>query len=200
MVWPTIRLKTPILKSFIPNNKKNWTICWSKPKLWLILLPTVPKQINEKQQQQRNLKSEYKCHWKSREIGEFLFRMEFLTLIMDDNLIKRKTWILMKKKNKTNEIIWKKNNSVSKNRGKKRKRDANTSNSDDVEHDDSMVRTQFDQTPAYINGEMRDYQIRALNWLITLYENGINGILADEMGLGKTLQTISMLGYLKNFE
>lgn len=63
-----------------------------------------------------------------------------------------------------------------------------------------MVRTQFDQTPAYINGEMRDYQIRALNWLITLYENGINGILADEMGLGKTLQTISMLGYLKNFE
>ena len=31
------------------------------------------------------------------------------------------------------------------------------------------------------NGEMRDYQIRGLNWLISLYENGINGILADEM-------------------
>lgn len=31
---------------------------------------------------------------------------------------------------------------------------------------------------------MRDYQIRGLNWLISLYENGINGILADEMGLG----------------
>lgn len=44
---------------------------------------------------------------------------------------------------------------------------------------------QFDETPSYINGEMRDYQIRALNWLITLYENGINGILADEMGLGR---------------
>jgi hypothetical protein len=28
---------------------------------------------------------------------------------------------------------------------------------------------------------MRDYQIRGLNWLISLYENGINGILADEM-------------------
>ena len=37
---------------------------------------------------------------------------------------------------------------------------------------------------------MRDYQIRGLNWMISLYENGINGILADEMGLGKTLQTI----------
>ena len=46
---------------------------------------------------------------------------------------------------------------------------------------------------------MRDYQIRGLNWLISLYENGINGILADEMGLGKTLQTISLLGYLKFF-
>lgn len=30
-------------------------------------------------------------------------------------------------------------------------------------------------------GEMRDYQIRGLNWLISLFENGINGILADEM-------------------
>lgn len=31
------------------------------------------------------------------------------------------------------------------------------------------------------NGEMRDYQLRGLNWLISLFENGINGILADEM-------------------
>jgi len=47
-------------------------------------------------------------------------------------------------------------------------------------------------------GTMRSYQIEGLNWLINLYEQGINGILADEMGLGKTLQTISLLGYLKN--
>lgn len=33
------------------------------------------------------------------------------------------------------------------------------------------------------NGEMRDYQIRGLNWMISLYENGLNGILADEMVL-----------------
>jgi SNF2 family DNA or RNA helicase len=26
-----------------------------------------------------------------------------------------------------------------------------------------------------------------LNWIISLYETGINGILADEMGLGKTI-------------
>lgn len=40
----------------------------------------------------------------------------------------------------------------------------------------------FEKTPFYIeNGEMRDYQIRGLNWLVSLQHNGINGILADEM-------------------
>ncbi|CAH1390903.1 unnamed protein product [Nezara viridula] len=58
----------------------------------------------------------------------------------------------------------------------------------------------FDASPFYIkSGELRDYQIRGLNWMISLYEHGINGILADEMGLGKTLQTISLLGYMKHY-
>ncbi|KAI2804812.1 SWI/SNF- matrix-associated actin-dependent regulator of chromatin sub A member 5 [Blomia tropicalis] len=58
----------------------------------------------------------------------------------------------------------------------------------------------FEQSPTYIkNGELRDYQVRGLNWMISLMENGINGILADEMGLGKTLQTISLLGYMKHY-
>lgn len=40
----------------------------------------------------------------------------------------------------------------------------------------------FDKNPAFIkNGEMRDYQIRGLNWLIQLQHKNINGILADEM-------------------
>ncbi|KAF2260574.1 hypothetical protein CC78DRAFT_536329 [Lojkania enalia] len=58
--------------------------------------------------------------------------------------------------------------------------------------------TVFRESPGYIKGgQMRDYQIAGLNWLISLHENGISGILADEMGLGKTLQTISFLGYLR---
>ncbi|XP_063074711.1 SWI/SNF-related matrix-associated actin-dependent regulator of chromatin subfamily A member 5 [Engraulis encrasicolus] len=62
------------------------------------------------------------------------------------------------------------------------------------------VCTRFDESPSYVKtGQLRDYQIRGLNWLISLYENGINGILADEMGLGKTLQTISLLGYMKHY-
>lgn len=58
--------------------------------------------------------------------------------------------------------------------------------------------TVFRDSPAFINGTMRDYQVAGLNWLISLHENGISGILADEMGLGKTLQTIAFLGYLRH--
>jgi SWI/SNF-related matrix-associated actin-dependent regulator of chromatin subfamily A member 5 len=58
--------------------------------------------------------------------------------------------------------------------------------------------TVFRESPAFIHGTMRDYQVAGLNWLISLHENGISGILADEMGLGKTLQTISFLGYLRH--
>jgi ATP-dependent DNA helicase len=46
-------------------------------------------------------------------------------------------------------------------------------------------------------GIMKDYQLEGLEWLVTLFENGLNGILADEMGLGKTLQTISFLAFLR---
>eukprot|EP00924_Labyrinthula_sp_SR-Ha-C_P000515 augustus_masked-scaffold_27-processed-gene-1.2-mRNA-1 protein AED:0.03 eAED:0.03 QI:0/-1/0/1/-1/1/1/0/1102 len=57
--------------------------------------------------------------------------------------------------------------------------------------------TRLTVQPACIKGgTMRWYQLDGLNWLVSLYEQGINGILADEMGLGKTLQSISLLGYL----
>ncbi|CAI0466679.1 unnamed protein product [Linum tenue] len=68
------------------------------------------------------------------------------------------------------------------------------------EEEDGMAgNTRLVTQPSCIQGKMRDYQLAGLNWLIRLYENGINGILADEMGLGKTLQTISLLGYLHEF-
>ncbi|KAI9749139.1 MAG: hypothetical protein M4579_006989 [Chaenotheca gracillima] len=47
-------------------------------------------------------------------------------------------------------------------------------------------------------GIMRGYQLEGLEWLTSLYENGLNGILADEMGLGKTIQTISFLAFLRS--
>lgn len=45
-------------------------------------------------------------------------------------------------------------------------------------------------------GKLKDYQLDGLEWLITLYENGLNGILADEMGLGKTIQCIAFISFL----
>lgn len=66
------------------------------------------------------------------------------------------------------------------------------------ERQGGSAETVFRESPAFIQGLMRDYQIAGLNWLISLHENGISGILADEMGLGKTLQTISFLGYLRH--
>jgi SWI/SNF-related matrix-associated actin-dependent regulator of chromatin subfamily A member 5 len=56
--------------------------------------------------------------------------------------------------------------------------------------------TQLARTPSIIQGEMRDYQLEGLSWLITMHDQGVNQLLGDEMGLGKTLQTISLLGYL----
>eukprot|EP00917_Polyrhabdina_sp_WS-2016_P001513 GHVP01003179.1.p1 GENE.GHVP01003179.1~~GHVP01003179.1.p1 ORF type:complete len:887 (+),score=164.26 GHVP01003179.1:33-2693(+) len=53
------------------------------------------------------------------------------------------------------------------------------------------------QQPSCMEGQLKPYQIEGLNWLIDLYENGLNGILADEMGLGKTCQAISLLAYLR---
>lgn len=51
--------------------------------------------------------------------------------------------------------------------------------------------------PKLLSGaEMRDYQLDGLDFLVSLYENGLNGILADEMGLGKTIQCISFITFL----
>ena len=37
--------------------------------------------------------------------------------------------------------------------------------------------------PKMLMATLKEYQLKGLNWLATLYEQGINGILADEMGL-----------------
>lgn len=50
--------------------------------------------------------------------------------------------------------------------------------------------------PNMLRCTLKEYQVKGLNWLANLYEQGINGILADEMGLGKTVQSISVLAYL----
>ncbi|KAF9974153.1 putative DNA helicase ino80 [Actinomortierella ambigua] len=52
------------------------------------------------------------------------------------------------------------------------------------------------EQPKMLMCQLKGYQIKGLNWLANLWEQGINGILADEMGLGKTVQSISLMAHL----
>ncbi|KAK4569992.1 transcriptional regulator [Recurvomyces mirabilis] len=52
------------------------------------------------------------------------------------------------------------------------------------------------QSSNLVGGMLKEYQVKGLQWMISLYNNNLNGILADEMGLGKTIQTISLITYL----
>lgn len=52
------------------------------------------------------------------------------------------------------------------------------------------------QPTILVGGTLKEYQIKGLEWMASLYNNKLNGILADEMGLGKTIQTISLITFL----
>ncbi|KAK5099850.1 putative ATPase [Lithohypha guttulata] len=54
-----------------------------------------------------------------------------------------------------------------------------------------------EQPKLVTGGKMREYQLEGLEWLKTLWMNGLCGILADEMGLGKTVQAISLIAFFK---
>ncbi|ARX88692.1 helicase SNF2 [Streptomyces alboflavus] len=46
--------------------------------------------------------------------------------------------------------------------------------------------------PAALAADLRDYQLRGLNWLARMTSLGLGGCLADDMGLGKTITLISL--------
>jgi len=57
----------------------------------------------------------------------------------------------------------------------------------------------LEKQPDYIKGgELREFQMKGLNFLALNWTRGNNVILADEMGLGKTVQTVSFLSWLRN--
>ncbi|KAI3649488.1 hypothetical protein MP228_005120 [Amoeboaphelidium protococcarum] len=59
------------------------------------------------------------------------------------------------------------------------------------------IREPVTQQPSImIGGTLKEYQLKGLEWMVSLYNNKLNGILADEMGLGKTIQTISLISFL----
>lgn len=60
---------------------------------------------------------------------------------------------------------------------------------------DGLVATE--QPSLVTGGKMRQYQLEGLEWMKSLWINGLCGILADEMGLGKTIQAISLIAFFK---
>ena len=50
-----------------------------------------------------------------------------------------------------------------------------------VEGDDTRGSPTRELVPLLTGGELRPYQLKGITWLISLYQNGLNGILADQM-------------------
>ncbi|KAI8076515.1 SNF2 family N-terminal domain-containing protein [Gilbertella persicaria] len=75
-----------------------------------------------------------------------------------------------------------------------------TANDPDAKYDyfqvTHRIKEEVRQPEILVGGRLKDYQIKGLQWMVSLYNNHLNGILADEMGLGKTIQTISLITYL----
>eukprot|EP00347_Sterkiella_histriomuscorum_P020084 403339166 len=99
-----------------------------------------------------------------------------------------------------------KNQANKKDEGKssKRKHDHRKSQDiDDMQNEESQggESIRFTDQPSMLKGgKLMPHQIDSLNWMITLYDLGLNGILADDMGLGKTIQAISMMVYLYQYK
>ena len=103
-------------------------------------------------------------------------------------------------------------------KSRKRAKDTNGSRDTAVEEEADVQEEEeeavFEQSALITGAKLRDYQLAGVQWLDTLYANGLNGILADEMGctwcppdhirlltsatVGKTLQTIAFLAHLKS--
>ncbi|KAL2011630.1 hypothetical protein VTN00DRAFT_4348 [Thermoascus crustaceus] len=54
-------------------------------------------------------------------------------------------------------------------------------------------------TPSFLhNGELKEFQIKGLNFMAFNWVRNRNVILADEMGLGKTVQTVAFINWLRH--
>lgn len=71
-------------------------------------------------------------------------------------------------------------------KSRKRAKDTNSSRGtavvEEAEVQEEEEAVHFEQSPLITGATLRDYQLAGVQWLDTLYANGLNGILADEMG------------------
>lgn len=84
-----------------------------------------------------------------------------------------------------------------KKKGKKKGARNQKKTSQGATHSPTLEEAAAELCPGF-SGSLRDYQLKGVQWLISLYQNGLNGILADQMGLGKTVQTIAFLCHIRS--
>ncbi|KAE8154926.1 SNF2 family N-terminal domain-containing protein [Aspergillus avenaceus] len=54
-------------------------------------------------------------------------------------------------------------------------------------------------TPSFLrNGELKEFQVKGLNFMAFNWVKNRNVVLADEMGLGKTVQTVAFINWLRH--
>ncbi|KAJ0097571.1 hypothetical protein Patl1_28915 [Pistacia atlantica] len=78
-----------------------------------------------------------------------------------------------------------------------RSKEGGIAEDESLNEEERVHKEQRELVPLLTGGKLKSYQIKGVKWLISLWQNGLNGILADQMGLGKTIQTIGFLAHLK---
>ncbi|KAK6258363.1 SNF2 [Theobroma cacao] len=78
-----------------------------------------------------------------------------------------------------------------------RSKEAEKTEDVNLTEEEKIEKEQRELVPLLTGGKLKSYQLKGVKWLISLWQNGLNGILADQMGLGKTIQTIAFLAHLK---
>ncbi|KAL7131882.1 hypothetical protein ABFS83_12G034800 [Erythranthe nasuta] len=78
-----------------------------------------------------------------------------------------------------------------------RSKDGVSAEDSTLTQEERTAKEQAELVPLLTGGKLKSYQLKGIKWMISLWQNGLNGILADQMGLGKTVQTIGFLAHLK---
>jgi len=66
---------------------------------------------------------------------------------------------------------------------------------DEQKPDTGIAKTEVPQAKLF-TGTLKSFQRKGVDWLINLFDHGVNGILADEAGLGKRVQLLAFFGNL----